>query len=126
VKTVLILDADLGFLFWLGKTLGSAGYRAVPAKSVSDAKRFLEEARLTIDLLIADPTLEGAVEFAHNLKEQQGYLQSIAVVESESDLRGGLQGVDATVRKFVALDSAETTRWLDTIRRIFSDNVTSH
>jgi DNA-binding NtrC family response regulator len=124
VKTVLILDADLGFLFWLGKTLDSAGYRAVPAESVSDAEKLLEEVRLTIDLLIADPTLDGASEFAHSLKEAQGHLQIIAVIGSEAAVEGGFRRVEAVVRK--SGHSAETTLWLDTIRRVLLGNVTTH
>jgi DNA-binding response OmpR family regulator len=126
VKTVLILDADLGLLFWLGKTLDSAGYRAVPAKSVSDAERFLKDVRLTIDLLIADPTLDDAAAFARRLKEAQGHLRVIAVIGSDEDLERGFQGVDAVVRESGALDDAETTHWLDTIRRALLDSASTH
>ena len=30
--TVLIIDNDLGFIFWLGQILNDVGYAALPAK----------------------------------------------------------------------------------------------
>src|SRR5579871_3913866 len=39
--TVLIVDADLGFVFWLGRVLAEAGYDPLPAKSIHDAAQLL-------------------------------------------------------------------------------------
>jgi hypothetical protein len=35
--TVLIIDNDLGFMFWLGQILSEAGYAVLPAKSAPEA-----------------------------------------------------------------------------------------
>jgi hypothetical protein len=36
-KTVLIVDEDLGFVFWLGRLLTETGYQAWPARSGVEA-----------------------------------------------------------------------------------------
>ncbi|HKE24889.1 MAG TPA: hypothetical protein VKB88_21150 [Bryobacteraceae bacterium] len=43
MKAVLIIDGDLGFVFWLGKLLADAGYQALPAKGFSEANALLDE-----------------------------------------------------------------------------------
>ena len=32
--SILLIDSDLGLLFWLGRILDHAGYQAFPARSV--------------------------------------------------------------------------------------------
>jgi hypothetical protein len=40
---LLVVDSDLGFAFWLGKVLDSAGYQTFPARDVSAAFVLLRE-----------------------------------------------------------------------------------
>jgi hypothetical protein len=49
VKTVLLVDSDLGSVFWLGHALDSAGYEALPAKVFQDAIALLVQYRLSIE-----------------------------------------------------------------------------
>ena len=37
MRSILIVDSDLGFVFWLGRALHDAGYEALPAKDVPEA-----------------------------------------------------------------------------------------
>ena len=50
MKTVLVIDSDLGFVFWLGRGLDQAGYPSFPAKSVPNAKTLLNELKIAVDL----------------------------------------------------------------------------
>src|SRR5260370_6183096 len=47
-RTVLIVDRELGFVFWLSQALDEAGYRAFPAKSIPDANNLLLELNIEI------------------------------------------------------------------------------
>ena len=67
LKTVLIVDRDLGFVFWLGQILDAAGYVAVPAKGVADAAEIVVKLRLSVDILIAPTAEDGLHEFVEKL-----------------------------------------------------------
>jgi hypothetical protein len=86
VKNILIIDHDLGFVFWLGQALDAGGYETLPAKSVSDAISLLNELRVTTDVLIVRSTLPGAEELAAVLRRAQRNLKVIALVD-EGDMR---------------------------------------
>jgi hypothetical protein len=78
-KVVLIIASDLGFMCWLGLTLGAAGLDALPAKKVSDAKRLIRDFDLRVDVLVIDPQIEGAEKFAESLRRSPHQTRVIAV-----------------------------------------------
>ena len=84
MKTVLIVDESLGFILWLGKVLDNAGYRAVPSLSIRDASKAIGAFGITIDLLIMDPGLPGAVEFIQTLRGEQENLGLVTLVEEDT------------------------------------------
>ena len=89
--TLLILDDDLGFLFWLAKALEPGGHAVVPANTVSQANRLLGSLEISIDLVVVNPALEGAAGFIENLRLGHPRLKVIALVapgESEPELNG--------------------------------------
>jgi hypothetical protein len=69
--TVLLVDSDLGFVFWLGQTLDFAGYCAIPAKSTLTAKELVNFHKVTADILIIDPSLPDVVPFISALRNLQ-------------------------------------------------------
>jgi hypothetical protein len=78
-KVVLIVARDLGFMCWLGLTLGSAGLDALPAKKVSDAKKLIRDFDLHVDVLVIDPQVEGAEKFAESMRRSPHQAKTIAV-----------------------------------------------
>jgi len=119
---VLIVDSELGFVFWLGQTLDKAGYQVFPAKSIPDASRLLLEANIEIDLLIVSPSTPGAPEFAADLRRSQGHLKLIALIGHEEDPAARLPGMDASQRKPLSIDEASRKEWLETIQRLFDND----
>jgi hypothetical protein len=82
VTNVLIVDTDLGLVFWLGQALDAAGYETYPAKGVTEAVSLLAELKLRIDVLIVRHDLEGAETFASELRwSQGGHLKTVALLE---------------------------------------------
>lgn len=71
---MLILDDDLGFVWWLGEIFTELGYGAVPAPSCPQALSMIEALDLSVDLAILNPELPGispmirAIEHAHPAK----------------------------------------------------------
>jgi DNA-binding NtrC family response regulator len=83
LKTILIVDRDLGFVFWLGQILDAAGYVAVPAKGVADAAEIVATLRLPVDVLIAPAVERGVGEFMEKLRFSSPDLQVIALASEE-------------------------------------------
>ena len=119
MKTILIIDADLGFVFWLGQALDRHGYQAVPAKTVSDAASLLGQFKTKVDLLIANPSLEGIATLVKRLRRSQRNLKVIAV--SADPHSPGLEGADATKSKPSALEDISELDWLELVRSVFED-----
>ena len=55
MKSILIVDDDLEFLFWLGRSLTRIGCVAVPARTISDAFVILANVSVAVDVLMFNP-----------------------------------------------------------------------
>jgi len=117
VKNILIVDRDLGFVFWLGQILDAAGYVAIPARGVDEAAEIVGMLRLQADVLIASPAERGLREFAEKLRFNSPELH---VVDLESE------GISSYVRPADAVwkgkprhrDQSAKTEWLDLIHSL--------
>lgn len=107
MKTVLIIDSDLGFVFWLGHGLDQAGYAAFPAQTAHDAKRLLDAMNVPINLLIINTGLRGAVDFVTALRRLNQDLKVVATTDYE-DQPDLVRDADLRCRKPEATD--QTTR----------------
>ena len=117
MKRILIIETDLGFVFWLGQALDSYGYQATPAKNVPDATSLLGQSKTNIDLLIVNPSQEGIATFVKRLRRSQKNLKVIAVTaDPHSPV---LKGADATKSKASARD--DISEWLELVRSVFED-----
>jgi hypothetical protein len=123
VRNILLIDSDLGFVFWLGHILSGAGFEALPAKSVADAIALLSMLAIQIDLLIFNPYVEGAVNFAADLKRADRHLKTMAVVPEEMAVE--LSGVDACKGKINRFDVPARDEWLSFIQRLLSNTKTA-
>lgn len=83
VTTILILDNDLGFCFWLGQALTGSQCKAFPATTITEAVTLIAQFRLTIDFLILNPAMPGAMDFMKALRLEQRHLR-VAVMASDT------------------------------------------
>jgi response regulator RpfG family c-di-GMP phosphodiesterase len=114
VATVLIINNDIGFTFWLGQTLNEAGYATLPARGVSDAVELLSEHKVQPDLLIINPASPGVLDLIADLRRSQVRLKVIASIEGEEQAFN-LLGVDRLLLKPVGADETVRVKWLETI-----------
>jgi hypothetical protein len=68
-KAILLVDGDLGFLFWLGRALDHVGYEAFPARDVPDVLDLIAEFHLRVSLLVMNCALSGAESLIRQLRE---------------------------------------------------------
>jgi hypothetical protein len=108
----------LGFVFWLGQTLDSAGYTALPAKSTQAARRLIEEHRIPVDILVIDPLLADAFQFISGLKHFRHALAVVAAIPEDWDILPPMSEVDAVIRKPRRLNAVAAIQWLNLIQTL--------
>jgi DNA-binding response OmpR family regulator len=115
---ILLVDKDLGLLFWLGRILDHAGYPAFPARNVPDAAALLAELHLTISALILDCSLPGTEGLIAGLRGSNKYLKAICL--GEHGHHACVRGVDAFCPKPVGFSERSKSEWLKAIREALS------
>jgi hypothetical protein len=119
VKNVLIVDNDLGFVFWLGQTLDAAGYDTLPAKGVREAVTLLAEIRVKIDVLMVRSSLPGADVFAAELRwAQRGHLKTIALLDEADNQDESIAGWDGWQIKPSLPDSSARNIFLSLLQGV--------
>ena len=114
LKTVLIIDNDLGFVFWLGHVLDAAGYSALPAKSVPDAALLVMQLGFTVDVLAINPSLTGAGDFIAALHRSQKDVRVIGVLNDPQQVVH-IPGLNAAHPKPTVFDEMAKAGWLKCI-----------
>jgi hypothetical protein len=120
MATVLILDDDLGFVFWVAQLLSGAGFESIPAQNVAEAKRLLAQLKIAVDVVIVSPTIAEAFDYVGELRAENANLGVVAAVEQAADLMIVRRDVDAVRAKPDILGGAATPEWRRTIRRVYS------
>ena len=120
MATVLILDDDLGFVFWVAQALTSAGFASIPAQSVAEAKRLLAQFKVKLDIVILSPAISGGFEFIGELRAENSQLGVVAAVERAADLIIVRREVDAVRAKPEVLSVEAMPEWRRTVRRVYS------
>ena len=88
-KNILIVDNDLGFIFWLGAALIGAGYQAWPATSRSEAISVASRKPLArLDLLIVNVSLPAASKIIAHFRGTQSQLKVMALGPQGKSLHG--------------------------------------
>lgn len=103
--TVLIVDENLGFLFWLGDIVTETGCLSVPALNSLQAIFFVRELKVEIDLLIVNPTLAGVSEMIQTINNAQ---HSFQIVSSADRTLGSASSIYA---------EAARQRWLEKVHQ---------
>lgn len=76
--TVLIVDENLGFVWWLGEILSKAGCAVVPALSCSEALSLSKQLSLKIDLIFVNTALSGSSAMVESLNRSH---QAVRIIE---------------------------------------------
>lgn len=119
MKTVLIVDPDLGFAFWLGHMLDQAGFEALPARSVPDAVQLLEELNVAVDLVLLNSALPDAASFVADLGLRQRPFKVI-VVHDRPQTFELFPEADATRSKTEAVDEVACQDWIQTVKAVLA------
>jgi hypothetical protein len=118
VKTILLVDSDLGFAFWLGHALDQAGYDALPARSAADGLSLVRELNVSVDLLVVRASLPSVGTLVSDLrKEFDSHVRVIAIVEAGTSVEAHPWADVESVRPEVA-DESSRIALVHTVRMV--------
>src|SRR3954447_21341592 len=120
---VLLVDSDLGFVFWLGQTLERGGHTAFPAKNFPEAAKLIAAIHLSVAALIVDESLPDLAEFIATIRlEHRGVKIILLTEDDDACFRFD---VDARSRRPDTVDENSARNWLRLIRRVLSPKPTT-
>ena len=114
-KAILLIDTDLGFLFWLGQALDRAGYEAFPARGIPQAISLVAELHLTVSSVILNCSLPGADNFIAKLRLSQNCLKVISLVGQEQTF---IPGVDAVCCKPAEINERSKSDLVEMVHKL--------
>lgn len=116
--TVLLIDPDLAFSFWLGQALDPAGHNALPVRNTSAAYELIRDHRLSIDAVVINPIVPNALSFLSDLRK---FFPSVAVVVALPEDGAGLFAVpdcEVATTKPKRLTREASLEWVHLIQRL--------
>jgi len=114
--TLLIVDSDVGFLWWLGEIFAEAGYQVVPALNCSQALAAVKRFHLQIDLLVVNPALTGVLRLVTALERPDRDLKIVLIREGPIGLKYPGFRYDATLTRPSGWEPISRTDWLRKLR----------
>lgn len=115
--TVLIVDDDLAFLWWLGEVFAEAGYQAAPALDCRQALVLLERLGLDLDLLVINPKLAGAARMRAILALEHPSLRVILIQDRGDRPHVSIQG-DAVLERPSGWEPVSRGHWQRKLRGV--------
>ena len=122
MKSILIVDDDLGFVYWLGHLLDTLTHSALPAESVPDAARLVRQLDLKVDLLVLNPKLSGGVDFIAALRRSQPNIRVIGIQDDSWEL-AKVPGVNATHPRPTDFNESTITAWIECIEQVLGETI---
>ena len=118
IGAVLLVDSDLGFVFWLGQTLEKGGYVAFPAKNLPEAFKLIASLHFSVAVMIVDESLPDLPQYISTIRLEHRGVKIILLIEHDDV---GLRvDVDARCRRADPADENSAREWLQLIRRVLS------
>jgi ActR/RegA family two-component response regulator len=112
VQTLLVVDDDLAFVFWLGFGLDEHGLQTVPAKNSTAARALLGRITFPLRAAIVNAALPGTARLVKDLRRRQ---PDLTVISLEGSAAGPLAGSDAALARPTELDAAAKAEWVRAI-----------
>ena len=115
---VLIVDEDLGFVWWLSEIFSKAGCQVVPALNAGDSASMTSELDLDVDVLVVNPALAGVSEMIESLSRSRS--PKIVTIRDHDKQDAGVYG-HATLERPSGLGVISQQDWLGCVRRLVKD-----
>ena len=113
----LIVDSDVGLIFWFGEIFARAGWNIVPALNCRQAVSLAVMWDSHIDLIVVNPALNGIVEMIQTLSRVH---RPRVVVIGDSNVEADIPA-DATIDRPDVSTSFSRAEWAERVRKILKE-----
>ena len=113
----LIVDSDVGLIFWFGEIFARAGWNIVPALNCRQAVSLAVMWDSHIDLIVVNPALNGIVEMIQTLSRVH---RPRVVVIGDSNVEADIPA-DATIDRPDVSTSFSRAEWADRVRKLLKE-----
>jgi hypothetical protein len=116
---VLIVDEDLGFVWWLGQIFSQAGCQVVPTLSSDQTASLASDLNLKVDLFVVNPELSGVNELIQALSSTR-CPKVVAIRNHDSNVSVAVPA-HATIERPSGWGPVSEKEWLGCVRRLVKD-----
>jgi DNA-binding response OmpR family regulator len=116
VPTVLLVDEDIGFLWWLGEIFREIGFRCFPALNTADAIAIARAPSIDIALLVLEPGMLGARSVIDAF-ENKTMPKILLLADNELSTRPALRA-DAVLVRPSATESISRADWVVRLKKL--------
>ena len=117
IPTALIVDDDVGLIFWLGDIFGKAGWNIVPALNCRQAVSLAAMWELYIDVVVVNPALSGVPEMINTLSRVH---RPKIVIIHDPEVEAAFP-VDAMIDRPDLETSVSRAKWAERLRRLLRE-----
>lgn len=120
--TVLIVDRDPGFLFWLGEIFTQAGYHAIPALDCGRAVSLTRKLSVQLVLVVVNPELPEVAWMLETLRHTEEHFKVVHIANDDDDIdTGSTVLADAMLPRPRPRELILREAWIDRVRKILRD-----
>lgn len=116
--TLLIVDSDVGFLWWLGEIFTEAGHYAVPALNCMQALAAVKKYHLQVDFLLVNPSLTGVARLVTSLQAGGRDFKIVLIREGMLGLEYPGFRYDANLTRPNGWEQVSRAEWLQKVRAL--------
>ena len=117
--TVLIVDDDLGFVWWLGDIFKEEGARCVPALSCGEATVHIKRLGIEPDMVILNASLDGASKLVEHCIQTNRRLRIVTIGAPSKALGVSIQ-LHAIIERPSPSDPIFRGEWSEKLRKLLS------
>jgi len=112
---VLIVDPDLGLLFWLGEIFTKAGCRTIPALDCGQAVSLVTQLRIQLAVVVVNPELVEIGWMIQTLRRSNGQFRVVTIVDCDPDVVSRIQA-QVTLKRPRVGEFISGEDWLDRVQ----------
>jgi hypothetical protein len=116
---VLIVDEDLGFVWWLGQIFSQAGCQVVPTLNPEQTLSFTQDLNLKVDIIVVNPELPGVPDMIRALSSSRSP-KVVAIRNHDAGIRGTIKA-DSILERPSGWGPVSEKEWLGCVRRLVKD-----
>ena len=117
--TVLVVDKDIAFAWWLGEVFGQAGCYVAPALNCRQGLQMVKRLQLKVDVVAANPGLPGFSKMMRSLSVRRP-VKIIAIV-NEGDEAAAVGQAEATLKRPSGASLISGPEWVERVQHILRE-----